>query len=946
MKKQLLATAAALGGVAGLVSAENAHAALGFTAGPSFGYFGGAGLTAADFNNDGWPDFMAGGMYNSVSNQKAVKYLNNGAGGATASETELDGILTGTSTSSFMYMTSADVNNDGNIDLIVSYYQAISYISATKVFTNNGSTLGSTLYDASTINGTNGVVAVADIDNDGDLDLAIDRHLFTNNNQGVFKYAYTLTGAGVSFGHLNSDGFIDLITTAGIYTNKNGAGFANIGSLAGSTKTILADLDNDGDFDAVAGTNVYQNNGGNYSKVSHLNLPNVSIYALAAADMDNDGYMDINAIGYQTFNVFTNNRAMNFINANIGASGNNSSSFINMDFDNDGRVDYLVAGFNETRLYRSTGSLPANSAPLAPSVLTPNNSVLAANPNGLVIEWNAGSDDITPVNALTYEYTIGSNSGKGNIAPGIYELSSHGTTPGGYRKARVIIKNEGQYYFRVRAVDATMKRSPYSAEIAFTVLKPATNLNLSAAEKSVTLTWTHNSSYTEKSRVYRSFQGGFYQMMSETETITMSYSEIVPNYGTYSYKIGSYDENTGKEIYSEPASISIGLPAPSISSNYTTLDPSQNQLWWTEVTGALGYSVERSPDGDSWSQVAGTAFGTTNYVDSVSVGFWYYRVGTVASTYTNYSSILIINMDNRSIINEVARLQLTGASNQMFVQWEDRSVKEERFWIKRGQSPADMVRSSYTPPDFTQYLDTSLETHRWYFYQVEAVKYKDEYTDPESGDVITNWEVLAASPVASNFTGNLKMNVSSLFMSDKGNGHYMGLFTVQDPDNDRIEKATMDYSTNGIDWTNATIEGGESFVPSSSYSILWNSRKDLFYNGKVRVRLNVFDGFEWNTGGEHEVYLLNGATTNFSLSSVPEISSDAAGLLMSGLVSGGTVRVFTLKGQLVREYTVQEDGLVNWDLNNQSGARVKIGYYIILFTANGQTMKKVVFIAR
>lgn len=125
-------------------------------------------------------------------------------------------------------------------------------------------------------------------------------------------------------------------------------------TLGSPYAAMAVDLDNDGDHDIVAASNSagglwwWENNGsGGFSK--HAIYASGAYRALAGADVNRDGSMDLLVAGGDSLSWWQNDGAQNFTARNIGALSGARSVFP-IDLDQDDDLDVLGAGYTYDQL--------------------------------------------------------------------------------------------------------------------------------------------------------------------------------------------------------------------------------------------------------------------------------------------------------------------------------------------------------------------------------------------------------------------------------------------------------------------------------------------------------------------------------------------------------------------------------------------------------------------
>ena len=431
-------------------------------------------IAVADFNLDGHVDVVVSGRIHNAANFETRPlegvthvYRGNASGSFAPVSSELLGIYGGS-------ISTADIDGDGDEDLFITGLRTQEEIAAA-LYRNNDGTFETMPLPFEPL--AMGDAEWVDIDNDGDLDLALSgvtengvprTRIYRNDGLGNFsEHAVQLPGllfSAMDWGDFDNDGDLDLALSGARYHR---------------TKY----------FESVV--QVWRNQSGQLSN-SGIEIPAVLHGDVAWGDYDSDGNLDLLVVGSTDVRSGRSGRLYRNEDGNlaprIAVPGVAASNAVWGDYDGDNDLDLVVTGSSVninplTRLYRND-SRAVNKVPVAPSGLE------AHEEDGVVtLDWQSGADEETPAVALNYNIRIGTAAGTDNVMPAYSDLSTGRRlyptrgNAGLQTSWRLQSLPAGDYFWSVQAIDQSFVASPWSEEASFTV--PAGGGKLTSVEEVV-----------------------------------------------------------------------------------------------------------------------------------------------------------------------------------------------------------------------------------------------------------------------------------------------------------------------------------------------------------------------------------------------------------------------------------------------------------------------------
>ncbi|HBC45699.1 MAG TPA: hypothetical protein DCZ43_01495, partial [candidate division Zixibacteria bacterium] len=321
---------------------------------------------AIDADGDGDNDVVTANLYSYT-----ISFLKNNGGGIFVQEIDYP---VGNYPISII---ASDFNEDGDKDLAVLNGDfALNYRMSIMMNAGNGFFEQPVNY---TINYQATSLVAADLDNDGDNDIAVTKYsgyvtIFINDGSGFYQvtgdYQAGSFPSNICAADIDGDGYRDLAVTnessdsISILINGGDGAFENaikIRAGDGPISVLAADFDDDGDNDLAVANNrsndifVWSNNGDGTFQTPIIYPIGRTLLSLSAADLNNDGHLDLIAsagTGYPRggISLFFNNGDGTFSPGTTYEAGFNPNTVVAANLDNDGDNDLAVVNLDDNNI--------------------------------------------------------------------------------------------------------------------------------------------------------------------------------------------------------------------------------------------------------------------------------------------------------------------------------------------------------------------------------------------------------------------------------------------------------------------------------------------------------------------------------------------------------------------------------------------------------------------
>jgi titin len=258
----------------------------------------------------------------------------------------------------------------------------------------------------------------------------------------------------------------------------------------------------------------------------------------------------------------------------------------------------------------------------------------------------------------------------------------------------------------------------------------------SVTSSQIRISWTDIASDETGFKIERVETGIYVEIATVGANVTEYTDSSLRTCHTYWYQVRAYNASGDSDYSNTISETTLGCvpTAPSELRVTVRAESSISLAWWDRSSDESGFSIERSTNGTTFTEVGSVGANASDYTDSgltPATNYWY-RVrafsGTVYSDYSNVvnDSTLAGTAPAGGIPAAPTGLAATPvSSSSIAVTWFDSSTTETGFRVKRAGaaahgSYADYVTIATLAADTTSYTDTGLAAATEYWYMVEA----------------------------------------------------------------------------------------------------------------------------------------------------------------------------------------------------------------------------------
>ncbi len=523
------------------------------------GFARGTWCQAIDFDNDGDPDILAAGW------DAGLKWYRNDGGGVFTK------ITISNDFKDAWFISAANLDKDSDLDILSVSANEESGASMVSWFETKSTGFQAHELDATVGSLPHSIIGI-DIEGDGDTDVLAALsgsnkvRLWENANgdslvEKTFDSSWQ-SGHALSPVDIDSDGLLDIIGIGGgktsIWQNKGSGSFVRQDLTGGGGFGILGrDLDLDGNVDILRTERVnghinWYPHQGDFNFDTRVKLADAlgESWSLDAADFDDDGDVDLVVAGY----VYSPNRILFLVND--GQQNFSEQTIFEAerprcvsaaDFDLDGDIDFAAVVSNTSQLLWF--EIPGQPIPKTFTLSSPNGGEALTGGANHTILWNSTGR----INNVKLEYSTDSGSTWTSIVGSTPNVGSHAWTLPAVQTSQAL----------VRISDAANPATSDISDATFNIVIPDFALTSPNGGESFNVNTTQNITWNSEGDIpnvkleYSLDNGSNWTVVDASTANTGSFSWTVPDAETDTGLIRISDASDGAPSDVSDAAFSI-----------------------------------------------------------------------------------------------------------------------------------------------------------------------------------------------------------------------------------------------------------------------------------------------------------------------------------------------------------------------------------------------------
>jgi len=318
-----------------------------------------------------------------------------------------------------------------------------------------------------------------------------------------------------------------------------------------------------------------------------------------------------------------------------------------------------------------------------------------------------------------------------------------------------------QYIYRI-AVTTESNTSNYSEEIIVKTVFPGPS-NLSSEvldDRTASIYWADNCSFETGYKIERRMADEDFMIITQLPANSTMYTDDqIKTEKQYFYRVQAIT-SINESDFSNIENISTVFPSPSnlMIENMTT--GSIKLKWNDNCNFEDGYLIERSQDGIEFRMIKKTNSNATEFIDKKLINNveYTYRVQAFSDYNTSHSSNTITKYYG---LQSPANFEVSVVNDRKVkLAWTDNNNIEEGYKIQRRTEDGNFKTIATLAENSIYYIDSELEIHEKYYYQVLSYANKDNSNGSDIHTAVCHFGELRVPEDFSTIQGAINETIS------------------------------------------------------------------------------------------------------------------------------------------------------------------------------------------